>query len=131
MSTRLYWYEISQNNSGGSFDVDDKLCHRLFIQAPSEARALGIAEELGVYWNGCETGRDCSCCGDRWSEYMEKITFPVTDYEPDGPFKTIEEYAQHLADKYGWTQPDARLFFADGMVKEIFKVVVVADGGSI
>jgi hypothetical protein len=28
---QLQFYEISQNNSGGSHIVDDKVCHRLFI----------------------------------------------------------------------------------------------------
>ena len=35
-------------------------------------------------------------------------------------FGTIEEYAQYLADKYGWTRPDGRIFYKDGTVKEIF-----------
>ena len=35
--------------------------------------------------------------------------------------KNIEEYAQFMADSYGWTAPDARIYYRDGTVKEIFK----------
>jgi hypothetical protein len=31
------FYEFSQNNSGGSFDVNDKLCHVMIIEADTEA----------------------------------------------------------------------------------------------
>ena len=36
-------------------------------------------------------------------------------------FASIEEYAQYLANAYGWTVPDARIFYKDGNIKEIFK----------
>ena len=112
------FFEFTQNNSGGSFDVDDKVCHRLFIEAVDEKQAISIAESLGVYFDGCEKGMDCECCGDRWSSYTEEITFP---YEMGIKFTTVEEYAQFLADKYGWTTPDARIFYLNGVVKEIYK----------
>lgn len=35
-------------------------------------------------------------------------------------FKDIEEYAQYLADEYGWTKPDSRIFYKDGSVKEVY-----------
>jgi hypothetical protein len=34
---------------------------------------------------------------------------------------SIEEYAQVMADLYGWTKPDIRIFYKNGEVKEIFK----------
>jgi hypothetical protein len=37
---------------------------------------------------------------------------------------SIEEYAQVMADLYGWTKPDIRIFYKNGEAKEIFK-----DGG--
>ena len=30
MNNNTYWYEFKQNNTGGSFAVDDKLCHRIY-----------------------------------------------------------------------------------------------------
>ena len=144
----MKWFEFDQNNSGGSFDVDENLCHRLFIQARTAEDATVKAEGLGVYFDGCEKGMDC--CGDRWYPlYGKGLEFPhvysifrkknaeamarkygVTFKESkkkgfqgetqEVTFPTIESYAQYLADEYGWTKPDCRLFFADGTVKEIF-----------
>ena len=108
----LKWFEFNQNNSGGSFIVNDKVCHRLFIEAKSFDDAVEKAEELGCYWDGVINGVDCPCCGDRWSCW---------DDEPiDLKNNSIEEYAQVLADKYGLTTPDIRIYYDDGKVKEIF-----------
>jgi len=118
------FFEFSQNNSGGSFTVDDKLCHRLFIEAETPKAATKKALEMGVYFNGISKGRDCRCCGDRWHELWDDdkgLTFPY-EYSSrnDLNFFSVEEYAQYLADTFGWTKPDARIFYADGRVKEIF-----------
>lgn len=164
------FYEVSQNNSGGSFDVNEKVCHRLFIEAKSEEEATSIAEDLGCYWNGVSEGMDCPCCGDRWygvdevnlndmntkwngyevaewldgkkhqseSEKLESfkskysgftwLVEPVIDSKYGSrrvigrvKLDNIEQYAQILANLYGWTTPDARIFYLDGNVKEIHK----------
>jgi hypothetical protein len=47
------FYEFDQNNSGGSFVVNDKVCHRVIIDK---------AETLGIHFDGWG---DCSCCGNR------------------------------------------------------------------
>lgn len=170
----LKFYEISQNNSGGSFITNDKLCHRLYIEANSSTEANEIAEGLGCYWNGVDEGQDCQCCGDRWygghavditsmtkekdSSYpvelwvdrkttadealaslkeryseFEWIKVPSIDKKYgsqiiEGLVKlnSIEDYAQVMADQYGWTYPDARIFYHDGRVKEIFSAKVEA-----
>lgn len=113
----MNWYLFEQNNSGGSFDVDKELCHRLFIQAETIKDAEQKAFGMGVYYDGCEDGRDCSCCGDRWSG-GDEINFPLT-WGKEKTFNTIEEYAQHLANDFGFTKPDARVFYKDGSVMEI------------
>ena len=59
----MNWYCFKQNNSGGIFDVDDKVCHNLFIEAESFNNAVTKAEELGCYWDGVSKGMDCPCCG--------------------------------------------------------------------
>lgn len=124
----LKWFEFTQNNSGGSFDVDDKVCHRLFIETKSFNDAVEKAEELGCYWDGVNKGIDCPCCGDRWYKYDDKPinlelykTEGYTSWDGTLYFNNIEEYAQYLADNYGWTTPDARIYYNDGSVKEIFK----------
>lgn len=167
------FYEFVQNNSGGSFDVDDRVCHRLFIEATSEDEAISKAEDLGCYWNGVDNGMDCECCGDRWHESsshvdLEEINtrwkgYEVSNYLSDrgkknsisdedailelvsmhegsewltapkvdsvygtrrvvGKIKmvSIEQYAQLVADLYGWTKPDCRIFYKDGSVKDIY-----------
>lgn len=120
------WYEFSQNNSGGSFVVDENVCHRLFIEANSAKEAEDKALGLGVYFDGCEIGLDCSCCGDRWYRLWgdDDIKLPTTHQNWRTKEKTeinsIEELAQVYADEYGWTKPDARIFYADGRVTEIF-----------
>lgn len=62
------FYHYSQNNSGGSFSFDEfsGITHHVIIQAYSAAEANLRAEEIGIYFNGCEDERDCDCCGDRW-----------------------------------------------------------------
>ena len=158
------FYLFDQNNSYGKFVVNDKVCHRLFIEADSEETAYSVAESLGCYWYGVDAGIDCPCCGDRWDSPdiidIAKINqegYSVTEYilrdrdeaidsynkkygkylcvrqpsivqSPYGSlgytgkigFRNIEEYAQYLADNCGFTTPDARIYYKNGTVKEIF-----------
>lgn len=148
------FFEFNQNNSRGVFTVNEKLCCRIFIEAPTANIANGIAEDLGVYFNGCEDGDDCPCCGDRWykaripekvprqyggiskeesQELSERYGLKIKRKKKptDGSyfdtkclfevvFPTIESYAQYLADHYGWTKPDCRIYYANGKVVEIF-----------
>lgn len=118
----MKWFLFDQNNSGGGFDVGEKLCHRLFIQAETYEQAEEKALDLGVYFNGCDDDRDCPCCGDRWYR-GDELKFPMEWKHYSGNdfvFKNVQRYAQFLADNYGWTKPDGRLFYADGTVKEVF-----------
>jgi hypothetical protein len=158
------FYKFQQNNSGGSFDVNDKLCHVMIIEADTEAEAVNKAEEFGCYWDGVDRGIDCPCCGDRWSKsYLDPIdverytttgmpvsvyhniyedtvaewnkrygTYEIvkqpvfekiyssTEYIGTIRFRDLEEYVQYLADEYGWTTPDTRIFYKDGHIKEIY-----------
>lgn len=58
----MKYYTFDQNNSGGVFEGP----HYVIIQAPSAQVANVLAEDHGVYFDGCESGQDCDCCGDRW-----------------------------------------------------------------
>lgn len=62
------YYTFNQNNSGGSFDFDESrgITHRVIIEANSLAEATDRAKSIGLYFDGCESGMDCECCGDRW-----------------------------------------------------------------
>ena len=59
----MQWYQYIQNNSGGSFRGP---AHLVFIEANSASESDGIAQEHRIYFDGCDTGMDCECCGDRW-----------------------------------------------------------------
>jgi len=62
------YFEFHQNNSGGSFIIDDEkgLGPRVWIEAESALIANAIAEDKGIYFDGVAEGIDCACCGDRW-----------------------------------------------------------------
>ena len=58
------WWRYSQNNSGGSFDPDGGM--ETWVWARGSSQANLVAETHGIYFDGCATGNDCRCCGDRW-----------------------------------------------------------------
>ena len=62
------FYEYSQNNSGGSFSNSEKegIAEYVIIEALNAEHANTRAENIGLYFDGCDNGTDCSCCGDRW-----------------------------------------------------------------
>lgn len=125
----LKWYEFSQNNSGGEFVVDSLVCHRVYVQAYSAAEANEKAEGLGIYFHGLG---DCECCGRRWHEVGEydavkdieklKETWGKSKFKPvdTSGWKDIKDYVQYQADEWGWTSPDARMFYENGLVEEVF-----------
>lgn len=67
------FFDFSQNNSGGSFVFDEQrgITHFVIVEAMDADHANSVAENIGLYFNGCESGNDCDCCGDRWSEAVE------------------------------------------------------------
>lgn len=62
------FYTFDQNNSGGRFDYDEAcgITTHVIIEADNATEANSIAENIGLYFNGCDAGYDCPCCGDRW-----------------------------------------------------------------
>jgi hypothetical protein len=67
------FYHFDQNNSGGHFDFDERhgITANVIIEAVNAQQANNRAEDIGIYFDGCSTGRDCHCCGDRWYEADE------------------------------------------------------------
>lgn len=80
------FYEFSQNNSGGSFDIDDGrgIGAKVWIEAVDAQQANDRALNLGIYFNGIDSGSDCPCCGDRW--------YPVYEYDAEDQPLINEEY---------------------------------------
>ncbi len=93
MNNQTKFYRYIQNNSGGDFIVDTNLTRNVYIEANSIDEANKFAENLGVYFNGCDLGIDCFCCGDRWSEPQELI-FPYTYGRLSKP------EAEYIRDRY-------------------------------
>lgn len=62
------YFHFSQNNSGGSFDFTESegITHHVIIEAKDAEDANITAITKGLYFDGCDNGIDCSCCGDRW-----------------------------------------------------------------
>ena len=64
------FYTFGQNNSGGSFDLNEAagITHYVIIQAKNPDQASALAQDIGIYFDGVREGKDCGCCGDRWHE---------------------------------------------------------------
>jgi hypothetical protein len=76
------FYPYYQNNSGGRFIVNETVTTYVIIEALDANEANFRAESLGIYFNGCETGDDCPCCGNRWNPaYKTDGTAEPTIYE--------------------------------------------------
>lgn len=80
----MAWYKFRQNNSGGSFQYKPErgISVEVIIEANDYREVLDRAELIGLYFNGCDSGMDCNCCGDRWYE-SDDIVDEVP--EPDEP----------------------------------------------
>ncbi len=59
------FFNYRQNNSGGSFVIDEArgLSINVWIEAIDSAHANSRAESIGLYFDG---EGDCPCCGNRW-----------------------------------------------------------------
>jgi hypothetical protein len=84
------WFHFRQNNTGGSFDGP--------VHVLIEARNADYANdralvESPVYFDGCDDGFDCPCCGDRWyrayasegTEQPKIYGVPLDEYDPNVP----------------------------------------------
>jgi len=68
----MKFYTYSQNNTGGFLlDSRNGISRYVIIEAVSADSANASAENIGIYFDGCENGVDCNCCGDRWYKVDE------------------------------------------------------------
>lgn len=140
------WYEFRQNNSGGSFVFDETsgISVHVIVEADSAADANERARRIGLYFDGCESGADCDCCGDRWyaqwnddegdpvpSEYGT----PLIDVAPDPRWSSLgggwmgenPECYVHLKDGrfFGFVKVDGRYVYA-GDPEDLVEVLPTA-----
>lgn len=99
------FYLFDQNNSGGSFvyDPEKGISVEVWIEADSADSANRKAEEIGIYFDP-GYGRDCPCCGTRWS--------PV--FEDEGREEPSSHPFRFKWIKYGY---EAFVHYLDGTVK--------------
>lgn len=109
---KKFWH-FSQNNSGGRFDFSESqgITHHVVIEAESAEDANIQAVQKGLYFDGCDTGQDCHCCGDRWYQ----------QWRDDGK-EVPSVYGQPLGIKsngHGWMKAgkETAVHFADGRIE--------------
>ncbi len=110
------FFHFSQNNSGGSFHVDESVAHHVIIEALDAMHANQRATDVGIYFDGCRTGQDCDCCGDRW---YAKWSDDTGDDEPliyDTPPHEVSD----MFTKVG--EPMCHVYYLDGTKKSYVKL---------
>lgn len=104
------FFEFTQNNSGGRFEFNSiaGISHRVLIEAENKDQAIEKALNIGLYFDGCEKGIDCPCCGDRWDDWTDQIT-------------DIDEYVESVKN-FTWLSPDIYTHHNDGSIEgRLFK----------
>lgn len=98
----LLWFHFDQNNSGGSFVVDENVCEDVFIQAHTAAEAIAKGEEF------MDNSDSCPCCGNRWSFYVDDRDGQPVPMRYDVPAEAEEPMYFHK---------NYKLHFYDGHVE--------------
>jgi hypothetical protein len=124
MNTPTKFFVFNQNNSGGSFDhdADAGIGTYVWVEAVDRTHANARAEEIGLYFDGCSDGRDCNCCGDRWSALSR---FDEGDAVPRVYGDEWREIAEGEAPTLDWGNP-SYIHRLDGSFKAAVKVEVAA-----
>lgn len=129
------YYTFRQNNSGGGFDIDEKrgISITVIVEADSTDDADERAERLGIYFDGCETGQDCDCCGDRWSrawshdeaEVPSVYGTPLIDVGTERDPANDSPYGRMSPMRWAGDKPDVFVHLKDGR----FFGFVLTEGG--
>lgn len=108
------FFAFHQNNSGGSFQCDDEVTEFVIIEAKNADHANSTAEFIGIYFDGCEQGIDCSCCGDRW--------YRTSDYQgTDQPLIYDKHPYEYKSMFIGKGYEYCYVYYLDG-IRDVFKV---------
>lgn len=78
------FFNFSQNNSGGFYVGPENVCIR--ANSPEEANEKAVQSGL-VYFGGVKDGRDCDCCGDRWSRVGDHDATEFPCLYSDAPYE--------------------------------------------
>jgi hypothetical protein len=109
------FFHFNQNNSGGNFVFDEQrgIGHHVIVEADNYKQANRIAEDIGLYFDGCADDIDCPCCGDRWYE----------QYKENGDeVPSIYGTPVHEADQWiDWNpgKPTAFVHYSNGLIESV------------
>lgn len=106
------FFTFDQNNSGGKFDVylEEGISETVIIEAADYTQANDRAEEIGLYFDGCENGFDCECCGDRWSRA----------WGDDEGYDIPTLYGEDVYEaKSGWYRDVVFIHYLDGKIEKV------------
>jgi hypothetical protein len=108
------FFEYSQKNPGGAFDVDHKrgISRIVIIEADSADEANRKAEGIGLYFDE-EDG--CSTCGERWYEVSDRDAESV----PCHYGEPIQDVIWDGTHDYKWIRGGAEAYvhFKDGLIR--------------
>jgi len=112
--SKALFYSYRQNNSGGSFRGPALW---VIVQAHSSSEADRIVQEHDVYFNGCDAGNDCSCCGDRWNECWGKGNEVPSTYDTPLAETVSDRYLEMSVEDCKRAEiPYAKVIYLDGTV---------------
>jgi hypothetical protein len=60
------FYTFNQNNSGGYFIENDVVAHYLIVEASNAKEAVEKMQDITTNYS-----EYCSCCGERWSSWLD------------------------------------------------------------
>ncbi|MGJ0846546.1 DUF7296 family protein [Tissierella praeacuta] len=100
------FYDISQNNSGGYYILNDDVAEFLIIEAENNSQANDILYEITESYS-----EYCPCCGERWGEFYGEGTCRPTIYGKP---------AQKFLDEDTWYRnATAMVYYLDGRKERI------------
>lgn len=108
----MAFYTFDQNDSGGSFDGPT----HVIVEADSADHANERAQDVaGIYFDGCDTGTDCSCCGDRWYRAHAHDGDNIPQLYSVFLGENLEEQATDSPDNFQYLYPgDIPIYYLDG-----------------
>lgn len=106
----MKYYLYHQNNTGGSWVIDDEVAEYVIIEAYDEKDANEIAKSKGIYFDGVDKEIDCECCGDRWYYPSVFNTLEDAKERTENQFSRDKKCRVHLKNKMPVYELDKDLF---------------------
>lgn len=114
------FFEYHQNNSGGSFEIEPErgIAPLVIIEADDAVDADDSAVRIGLYFNGCDLGLDCYCCGDRWYPAWSGTEQPEVYGRVIADGKVAEPEQHYAFSNMKWADgPEGYIHYKDGRIE--------------